>query len=126
MRPVRDYCSLFIKKRKITNTNQFNYQPYKNEIMTKDKLIRLNMYLTVANCVTQNEVAKRIPKFMETYATFQKMTLEIQTIVEKQWANKTGLARDKNKLKASLVNLPYSEDNIAELFFPLPTTLSSF
>jgi hypothetical protein len=74
--------------------------------MTKDQLIRLNMYLTVRNCVTQNEVvAKGVPKFMENYSILQKMTSEIQMIGEIQGTNKTGLARDKNKLKVTLVEL---------------------
>jgi hypothetical protein len=74
--------------------------------MTKDQLIRMNMYLTVRNCVTQNEsVAKEVPKFMENYGILQKMTSEIQMIGEMQGTNKTGLARDKNKLKLNLVEL---------------------
>jgi hypothetical protein len=74
--------------------------------MTTDQRIKLNAYLTVRNCVGQNEsVAKGIPKFMENYSILQSTTNEIQVIGEMQGANRTGVASDKNKLKKTLIDL---------------------
>jgi hypothetical protein len=74
--------------------------------MTRNQTIKLNMFLTVRNCIAQNEtVAKAIPKFMENFAILQNTTSEIQMIGEMQRTNKTGLARDKNKLKMTLIEL---------------------
>jgi hypothetical protein len=74
--------------------------------MTRNQTIKLNMFLTVRNCIAQNETeAKVIPKFMENFAILQNTTSEIQMIGEMKGANKTGLALDKNKLKFNLVEL---------------------
>ena len=69
------------------------------EMNTRQR-VRLNMLLTVRNCVTQNEaVAKNIPKFMEHYLSLQSTANEIQEIGKLQGIDKTGVAADKNKLK---------------------------
>ena len=74
--------------------------------MNTEQRIKLNMHLTVRNCVSQNEaVAKTIPKFMENYLIVQSTTTEIQEIAKLQGTDKTGIASDKNKLKKSLIAL---------------------
>jgi hypothetical protein len=74
--------------------------------MNTRQRVRLNMLLTVRNCVTQNEaVAKKVPKFMDKYLILQSTTNEIQEIGKLQSINKTGVAADKNKLKKSLIAL---------------------
>ncbi len=74
--------------------------------MNTRQRVRLNMLLTVRNCVTQNEaVAKNIPKFMEHYLSLQSTTNEIQEIGKLQGIDKTGVAADKNKLKKNLITL---------------------
>jgi hypothetical protein len=74
--------------------------------MTTAQRIKLNAYLTVRNCVGQNEaVARGIPKFMENYSILQSTINEIQVIAEIQGANRTGVASDKNKLKKTLTVL---------------------
>jgi hypothetical protein len=72
--------------------------------MNTEQKIKLNMQLTVRNCVTLNEaVAKTIPKFMENYSILQSTTTEIQEISKLQGTDKTGVASDKNKLKKTLI-----------------------
>jgi hypothetical protein len=72
--------------------------------MNTEQRIKLNMQLTVRNCVTLNEaVAKTIPKFMENYSILQNTTSEIQAIGQLQETDKTGVASDKNKLKKTLI-----------------------
>ena len=74
--------------------------------MNTEQRIKLSMYLTVRNCVAQNEtVAKTIPKFMENYLIVQNTTNEIQEIAKLQGTDKTGVASDKNKLKKTLIAL---------------------
>lgn len=74
--------------------------------MNTEQRIKLNMLLTVRNCVTQNEtVANSIPKFMENYLIMHSTTNEIQEIGKLQGANRTGVASDKNKLKKTLIAL---------------------
>jgi hypothetical protein len=72
--------------------------------MTTKQRIKLRMYLAVRNFVSQNEtIAKAIPKFSESYATLQNATNDIQLIGEIQGVDKSGVAIDKNKLKANLI-----------------------
>ena len=72
--------------------------------MNTEQKNKLNMQLTVRNCVTLNEaVAKTIPKFMENYSILQSTTTEIQEISKLQGTDKTGVASDKNKLKKTLI-----------------------
>jgi hypothetical protein len=74
--------------------------------MTTKQRIKLRMYLAVRNFVSQNEsIARVIPKFAESYTNLQNATNEIQLIGEIQGADKTGVAIDKNKLKANLIAL---------------------
>ena len=74
--------------------------------MNTEQRIKLNMHLTVRNCVTQNEtVANSIPKFSENYLILQSTTNEIQEISKLQGTNRTGIASDKNKLKKTLIAL---------------------
>lgn len=74
--------------------------------MNTEQRIKLNMQLTVRNCVTQNEtVANSIPKFSENYLILQSTTNEIQEIGKLQGTNRTGIASDKNKLKKTLIAL---------------------
>lgn len=55
------------------------FQTLKINDMNTEQKIKLNMQLTVRNCVTLNEaVAKTIPKFMENYSILQSTTNEIQ------------------------------------------------
>ena len=82
----------------------FSIVNLKTKEMNTEQRIRLNMLLTVRNCVKQNEaVAKSIPKFMENYVVLQNTTNEIQEIGKLQGLDKTGVASDKNKLKAKLI-----------------------
>lgn len=72
--------------------------------MNTEQKIKLNMQLTVRNCVALNEaVAKTIPKFMENYSILQTTTNEIQEIAILQGTDKTRVASDKNKLKKILI-----------------------
>jgi hypothetical protein len=74
--------------------------------MTTNQKIRLRMYLAVRNFVLLYEaIAKRIPKFAESFATLLNITSEIQVIGEMQGVNKTGLSIDKNKLKKALIEM---------------------
>ncbi len=72
--------------------------------MNTEQKNKLNMQLTVRNCITLNEaVAKTIPKFMENYSILLSTTTEIQEISKLQGTDKTGVASDKNKLKKTLI-----------------------
>jgi hypothetical protein len=74
--------------------------------MTTKQRIKLRMYLALRNFVSLNEeVAKLVPKFMESYGVLQSSTNEIQMIGERQGVDKTGIAIDKNKIKTKLIEL---------------------
>lgn len=74
--------------------------------MTTNQESKLNMYFAVRNFIIPNEtVAKSIPFFTAKYAPFESTIKEIQAISEMQKDAITGIAKEKKKLKESLINI---------------------
>lgn len=72
------------------------------------------MYLAVRNFTILNEaVAKAIPNFAASYATLEGTIKEIQSIGEMQKEVKTGFAKDKKRLKETLITI--AADNSRKL-----------
>ena len=74
--------------------------------MTTNQVSRRNMYFSVRNFVIANEAtAKTIPFFTEKYSIFENALREIQTWSEMQKDVITGIAKEKKKLKESLIKI---------------------
>jgi hypothetical protein len=74
--------------------------------MTTVQEIKLNMYLSIRNFIISNEsLTKDLPNFSANYAILLDTISQIQAIGEKQKADKTGLAIEKNKLKNMLITI---------------------
>lgn len=74
--------------------------------MTTNQVSRRNMYFSVRNFVITNEAtAKTIPFFTVKYSIFENALREIQTWSEMQKDAITGIAKEKKKLKESLIKI---------------------
>jgi hypothetical protein len=74
--------------------------------MTTIQESKLNMYLAVRNFIIPNDaIAKSIPYFSVKYAPFETSIKEIQGIAEMQKEAITGIAKEKRKLKDSLIKI---------------------
>lgn len=74
--------------------------------MTTIQENKLNMYLAVRNFIIPNDaLAKSIPFFTEKYAPFEKTIKEIQALSEMQKDSITGIAKEKKKLRAAVINM---------------------
>jgi hypothetical protein len=74
--------------------------------MTTTQAIRRNMYFSVRNFFLINEAtAKTIPFFSEKNSIFENALREIQTWSEMQKDAITGIAKEKKKLKESLIKI---------------------
>jgi septal ring factor EnvC (AmiA/AmiB activator) len=74
--------------------------------MTTNQVTRRNMYFSVRNFVITNEAtAKTIPFFTAKYSIFENELRAIQTWSEMQKDSITGIAKEKKKLKESLIKI---------------------
>src|SRR5450759_4437973 len=74
--------------------------------MTTNQVSRRNMYFSVRNFVIANEAtAKTIPFFTVKYSIFENALRVIQTWSEMQKDVITGIAKEKKKLKESLIKI---------------------
>src|SRR5450759_2789772 len=74
--------------------------------MTTNQETRRNMYFSVRNFVITNEAtAKTIPFFTVKYSIFENALRDIQTWSEMQKDSITGIAKEKKKLKESLIKI---------------------
>jgi hypothetical protein len=82
--------------------------------MTTIQESKLNMCLAVRNFTILNEsVAKAIPNYFACYTTLEGTIKEIQSIGELQKEVKTGFAKDKKRLKETLITI--AADNSRKL-----------
>jgi len=76
--------------------------------------IRLNMYLAVRNFINLNDtVAKTIPKLSTSFSALEGVISQIQSIGEKQKDVITGFAKDKKRLRETLITI--AADNSRKL-----------
>jgi hypothetical protein len=74
--------------------------------MTTTQEIKLNMYLAVRNFIIQNDSAvKTVPKLPSIYANLESTITQIQSIGEQQKDVKTGFAKDKKRLRETLITI---------------------
>ena len=74
--------------------------------MTTNQVSRRNMYFSVRNFALSNmTIANTIPYFTVKYGIFENALRDIQTWSEMQKDSITGIAKEKKKLKESLIRI---------------------
>jgi len=83
--------------------------------MTTKQETKLRMHLAVRDFLIPNEaITKELPEFMKWFTTFQSNIKQIQLIGESQKGVRTGLAKNKKELKATLITL--AADNSRKVY----------